>query len=114
MDENERLDRIVKRRREKGAAGAVRLGEVVGQFMEGRISPQHNKFGSVAEIWRQLLPPELSEHCKLAGVSGGRLKVLVDLPAYRHELRLCSSELLDSLRRHCPAARIKEIKFVIG
>jgi len=114
MDESGLLDRIVRRQKETKAVGAVRLGDVVGQFMEGRISPQHNKFGPVSELWSQLLPPELFQHCKLAGVNGGQLKVSVDSPVYLHELRLCGAELLNELQRHCPAARIKEIKIVIG
>jgi len=114
MDEIGQLDRIVKRRRESEAKGAVRLGDAVSQLMEGQISPVHKKFGPVSEMWSQLLPDELVRHCKPAGVSGGQLKVIVDSPAYLYELRLCGAELLKELQRHCPAARIKEIKLVIG
>jgi len=114
MDEIGQLDRIVRRRREAEASRAVRLGDAVGQLMERRILAVHSKFGPVSELWNQLLPGELVRHCKLAGVSGGQLKVCVDSPVYLYELRLCGPELLRELQRHCPAARIKEIKFVIG
>jgi hypothetical protein len=82
--------------------------------MENRISPQQAKFGPIAEFWNQLLPEELRRHCKIADISGGQLKVLVDLPAYTYELQLCSSELLSELKRQCPRANIKKIKFVVG
>ncbi len=90
------------------------MGEVAKKLMESRISPQQAKFGSVPEIWNQLLPEELRRHCKIAGISGGRLKVLVDLPAYMYELQLCSSELLCELQLQCPRAHIKKIQFVVG
>jgi hypothetical protein len=82
--------------------------------MENRISPQQARFGPIARLWNQLLPDELHRHCKIDGISGGRLKVLVDSPAYLYELQLCSSELLGELQRQCPRAQIKKIKFVVG
>jgi predicted nucleic acid-binding Zn ribbon protein len=93
---------------------AVRLGDVTRELMENRISPQQARFGPIAELWNQLLPQELRRHCKIAGISGGQLKVLVDLPAYMYELQLCSSELLSEMQRQCPRANIKKIKFVVG
>ncbi len=94
--------------------GAVRLGDVAKELMENRISPQQARFGSIPEIWNQLLPEELRRHCKIAGISAGRLKVLVDLPAYKYELQLCCSELLSELQQQCPRAHIKKIQFVVG
>jgi hypothetical protein len=68
----------------------------------------------VVVVWEQLLPAELRQHCKLAGISGGQLKVLMDSPVYLHELRLCGAELTRELQRRCPKARIRTIKFSIG
>jgi len=94
--------------------GAVTLGECARELMKNRISPQQARFGSVADVWSQLLPDELRRHCKIADISGGQLKVLVDLPTYMYELQLCSSELVSELQRQCPRAHIKKIKFIVG
>lgn len=88
------------------------LGEVMSEFMEVRIQPQFNRFSSVAELWDELLPAGLAEHCEIVEISAGRLKVQVDSPSYMYELQLCRSEILKEMQRH-PAIRIKDIKFVI-
>jgi hypothetical protein len=114
MNEDEQLRSTVNSQKELRRNGAVRLGNVTKELMENHISPQQARFGSIPDIWSQLLPDELLRHCTIADISRGQLKVLVDLPVYMHELRLCSSELLDELQRHCPRAHIKKIKFVLG
>jgi len=91
-----------------------RLGEAVMQLMDELVSPRQARFASVAELWDQLLPEELLRHCRLADISGGQLKVLVDSPSYMHEFHLCGSQLLAELQRRCPAARLTRIRFAIG
>ena len=114
MDDSQQLRSIAERRTKQKPGGTVRLGDTINQLMENRISPQQARFGSISELWSQLLPDELHQHCKITDVSAGQLKVLVDLPPYMHELRLCSSELLKELQRQCPRAQIKKIKLVLG
>jgi hypothetical protein len=94
--------------------GAVRLGEIARQVMSGRITPQQARFGGVADAWSEIVPQELYEHCEIVDLTGGELKVKVDSSAYMYELQLCGSELLEELRRQCPRARLKGIKFVAG
>jgi predicted nucleic acid-binding Zn ribbon protein len=93
---------------------AVSLGDVLSGLMENRVSPQQIRFGLIAEAWSQLLPAELCQHCRIAGISGSRLKVFTDSPSYMYELQLLSCELLKELARQCPQARIQEIKFAVG
>jgi len=114
MDEGKRLQDIVRWRGKRKRNEAVRLGDVVRNFVENQVSPRQVRFRSVAEAWSQLLPDELRRHCEIADISGGRLKVIVDLPSYANELRWCGSELVEELAKRCPQARIKEIKFVVG
>ncbi len=90
------------------------LGDALRQLMRERITPLQARFGPVVELWDQLLPAELSQHCKLTEVSTGELKVLVDSPSYAHELRMCSSALLEQLQQQCPGAKIRGIKIAIG
>jgi hypothetical protein len=104
----------VKRRTRPESNKAVRLGDVLGELMEGQISPRQARFESIVDLWCQLLPVELRQHCEITDISGGRLKVLVDSPSYANELRWCSSQLLEELKQRCPRARIKEIKFTVG
>lgn len=113
-DEGNRLQEIAERRRKKKWDRTAKLGDVVMSIIEKRISPGQKKFGSLIETWSDLLPAGLSEHCKIDGVSRGQLKVLVDSPVFVHELRLCSSQLLEQLQQRCPRAGIKKIKFTIG
>jgi len=114
MDEDQQLRNIIRWRTKSNSNRTAKLGDAVKQLMENRISPQQARFGPIAELWSQLLPAELCRHCKLADLSGGQLKVLVDSPTHLYELQLCSSQLLEELQQQCPRARIKKIKFVIG
>jgi hypothetical protein len=116
MDESRLLrnaNKVGVKRRTKPNSTAT-LGDVLGELMEGWITPQQSRFGTVAQLWGELLPAELCRHCRLGGISGGQLKVFVDSPSYMYELRLCSSQLLKELQQRCPKARIKRITFAIG
>jgi len=94
--------------------GPVRLGDVVREVLQNRISPRQVRFGSVAESWHQLVPVELACHCKLVDLRAGVLKVAVDSPSYMYELQLCRSVLLSELQRQCPVARIGKIEISVG
>jgi predicted nucleic acid-binding Zn ribbon protein len=113
-DQNEQFRRIIRSRSEKKSGKTAKLGDVAEQLMNKRISPRQAKFGPVVEAWNQLLPAELREHCTIASVSSSQVRVVADSPSYVHELRLCSSELLEQLQRQCPAARITKIKVGVG
>ena len=114
MDESEQLHKTVGWRTKQQPNGTVKLGDAVKQLMESCISPRQARFGSVAELWSQLLPDELQRHCRIIGISGGRLKVLVDSPSYASELRWCGSDILEEIKQQCPRAKIERIEFVIG
>lgn len=115
MGEGEQLLRnAVEGRRVRKPDRTVRLGDTVQRFMAEQVSPRQVRFGAVVELWGQLLPAELYRHCEIVDISGGQLKVKVDSPAYKYELQLCSSELLEELQQQCPKARLTEIKFVVA
>lgn len=92
----------------------VRLGDMIRELMDHRISPQQVKFESIVQLWSELLPDELRQHCRITDISAGRLKVLVDSPSYMYDLQLHSSEILTQLRRCCPQGRIKTIKIALA
>jgi len=112
--EDQQLRDIAKWRARPKSKETTKLGDEINRLMESRISPQHARFGPIVELWSQLLPAELSSHCRIAGVSSGQIEVEVDSPAYRHELGLCSPELLEQIQLRCPRAKIRKIKFVLG
>ena len=115
MGEDEQLLRnSVEGRRVRKSDRTVRLGDVAELFVTRWVSPRQERFGAVAELWSQLLPAELCRHCEIVDISGGQLEVKVDSPAYKYELQLCSSELLEELQRQCPKARLTKIKFVVS
>ena len=114
MDQNEQFRRIIRSRSVKKPSKTAKLGDIAEQLMNKRISPRQAKFGSVVEVWSQLLPTELREHCTIASVSSSQVRVIADSPSYVHELRLCSSEILEQLQRQCPAARISKIKIGVS
>ena len=95
------------------AESATRLGRMLTELMENMIAPQQERFQCLSELWRQVLPAELYEHCRVDSISAGQLKVLVDSPSHMYQLQLCSSDILAELKRRCPQYRIKGIKLVI-
>ena len=108
------MRRMVEGRRLQHSDRTVSLGNAAEQLMAGWIAPRQSKYGPVAEVWEQLLPEGLNEHCEIVDITAGRLKVKVDSPSYRYELQLCSTELLEELQRQCPKSRLRQIKFVIA
>jgi len=113
-DENRQLQDIAKWRKSKKRDRVTKLGDTVKELMDNQISPRQEKIGLVVETWNELLPVGLAEHCRIDAILSGELKVLVDSPAFVHELRLCSPGLLEQLQQKCPRARIKNIRVIIG
>jgi hypothetical protein len=101
-------------RRVRMPESAVKLGDTVGQILEHRILPQYKRFNSVVECWKQIVPAELAQHCRLADLTAGQLKVVVDSPSYMYELQLCRLELVKQLQRQCPQARVRTIELAVG
>lgn len=114
MDEIEQIQNTLEYRRKRKRYDAVSLGQVAQQLLTERISPQQAKFNQVDEVWRDLLPAGLQQHCEIVDISGGQLNIQVDSPSYVYELQLCSSELLAELQRHCPRVRLTKIKFTVA
>jgi len=61
--------------------------------MEEKITPRQGMFESVVRIWGELLPAELSRHCRIVDISAGSLKVgelaeLLEAPSRRLQRQL--------------------------
>ena len=86
-----------------------RMADLVGGFVE-RLAPVQARCDSVSEALEGLLPPAMRDHWRLAGVSSGCVKLVVDGASYMYELQLCKAELLQELQRLCPSARLGRIQ----
>jgi hypothetical protein len=93
---------------------AFLLGDVLGQVMKERLSARHEQSIQLKNAWDEVLPQELSEHCRIESFSAGKLTVVVDGPGYMHELRLCKKELCNEMNARLSGMRIREIKPAIG
>lgn len=91
-----------------------RLSELVTEILKKQIEPRQDIFARVNRLWEQLLPVNLRKHCRIAEISGGRLKILADSPSYTHEIRLLSEKLVHEINRNCPKARITGITTAVG
>ena len=114
MSTDELTSYVVARQMEVNREGPQRLGDAVVKLMESQIAPRRDRLQPVTEVWQQLLPAELRQHCRIAGIAGGRLKVVANSPAHQFELRLCSAELVKELAVRCPRAKIERIDIVVG
>ena len=85
------------------------MADLVGSFVE-RLAPVHARCDSVESVLEGLLPPAMRTHCRLAGVSGGNVKLVVDSASYMYELQLCKAELLTELQRLCPTSGLRRIQ----
>jgi len=88
---------------------ASAIGDVLAGFVE-RLGPEPVQYGTVGEVLPQVLPLGLREHCRVAAVSGGCVKLVADGSSYVYELQLCKADLLEELQRLCPAARLRRIE----
>jgi len=108
------LHKTAAQRNKSKQGRMVSIGEAARQLIEKQFSQNHTTFDSIEKLWRQLLPVNLMQHSRIAGISGGQLKIQADSPSYMYELQLCSSQLLDELRRQCPGVRLTEIKVILA
>jgi hypothetical protein len=91
-----------------------RLSDVIASMMMNKIMPQQELFCRASDIFKNLLPAEIYEHCRIDGLYNGQLRVIVDSPTYMYQLQMYSSNILVGLKRQCSKYRIKKIKFAIG
>ena len=111
MDKEEQLRNITKYKRPRVACS--KLGDVLNKFVDEGVSVRYKRFSKVSEVWDEMLPDELARHCKLDGIDGGVLRVVVDKPSYRYELETCKHEILKRMNQEQPGIKIKEIKAAI-
>ena len=86
--------------------------ESLGSIADGLLKSQQRVFKKntqVVDAWDSMVPPNLAVHSRLAKISGGNIYIEVEPGVYMHEMKLISSELLESIQGRCPYAGIKKI-----
>ncbi len=113
MDDRQ-LREITMWRGKPATKSTTRLDTIVEGLIKKRITRQQKKSGPVVELWQELLPEKLQQHCKLESMKGGILHVEVDTPSYVYQMQLLKQELLLQLQQQCPAARLQQIRFKLS
>jgi hypothetical protein len=101
-------------KREKTKESSERLGDTLSGLMDNQILVRQAKLKPVAQLWNEILPVELRQHCIIADISGGQLNVLADSSSYKYNLQLCTTEILAELQRRCSKVRIKRINIALA
>jgi len=82
--------------------------------MDERVCAGYEQSQRLRQSWLEVVPGELAAHCRIEEFTGGVIKVVVDGPAYMHELRLWKRKLCERLNSITPRCGVKDIKIVIG
>ncbi|HIJ72073.1 MAG TPA: DUF721 domain-containing protein [Planctomycetes bacterium] len=69
---------------------------------------------AVVDVWEEVLPTNLYEHCRLSGISGGVLRIETEPGPYMHQMSMVRDELLEHIQNRCRASGIKKIAIVAG
>jgi predicted nucleic acid-binding Zn ribbon protein len=89
---------------------------LAGVMSAGRtgVAQRYEMASQLGEVWAQLLPPKLAQHCRVVDLSAGLLTVEADSPSYMYELRISSHQFLEQLRESCPVVKVRAIKVVLA
>lgn len=102
------------RAREDGRGGAPRaLAEVVRSVYPGR-EPEDVAAIRVFGWWRRAVPARVFARARPVRLSHGVLYVHTATPSWALELDHLKQQLLASVQKHAPEARVKELRFRTG
>jgi hypothetical protein len=107
------LDVSRRARKNRRTESICRLGEVVDRVVEPLRASQDQTL-RVQEEWAELVPPHVAGHCRVRGIEGGQLHVVVDSPVYAYEIRMCSHDVLRNIRQRCPRLGLRKIKVTLA
>jgi hypothetical protein len=96
---------------------ATPLKDVLAKFIEpgpDALAKRYETTNKISQLWTQLLPPVLAEHCRIVEFSQGQITVEADSPSFLYEMRISSQQLIQYLRQGCPSAKIRAIKVILA
>lgn len=86
------------------------LGPELISFFKTSVQRRQTKLEKIADVWSQLVPALINEHCALEGLTRGTLTVLVDTASHLYELKqLLLSGLERQLLVGCGSAGLRKI-----
>ena len=113
-----RLEADLRRlQRVKAAPGAVpdRLGPELVNFFKQSVQKRQTKLVKIAEVFAQVVPAPLLEHCCIESFARGRLTVLCDSSAHLFDLKsLLLEGLQQQLLSRCKAAGLTQVAVKLG
>jgi hypothetical protein len=106
--EDARLERLREHRNRPDRD--LSLAFLVKQFKRDVERP-HKQLAQIAELWRDMVPPDLVEHCRLDGLARGVLRVSVDSSPHLYQLdQLLRGGLQHQLIRAHTGPALRRIK----
>ncbi len=108
MNEEELLRSTVKWKKRPGVY-ADRVGTSAQRYL-GERGRQFNKNAAIVDAWHRIIPEKFHEHCRIAGISKGVLRVEVESGPYMHEMQLASREILEQIQNYCGSVGIEKIR----
>jgi hypothetical protein len=118
MNGNRQLEaelRRLHRVKQTEHAGAAPLGAEMVRFFKHSVERRQTKLARIAEVWEQLVPQLILDHCALEGLSRGALSVLVDSSAHLYDLKqLLLAGLEQQLLLACKSTGLRKITLRAG
>ncbi|AQQ09737.1 Zn-ribbon-containing, putative RNA-binding protein [Sedimentisphaera cyanobacteriorum] len=87
----------------------------LGQLLEGFVKSKKKTSGKSPEAikaWKSVVPEQMRQFCRVAGFRNGILKIEIKDPALKFEFQTSKNDLLSSMLKEYPRAKIKDIKFI--
>lgn len=72
-------------------------------------APEPGLLDAIRASWSDLVGPALGDHSEPLHLSGGRLRIYVDDPAWAGQFRYLADQLITSLGERVPEAGVREI-----
>lgn len=114
MDEHKLLAGLVDHRTKRRSDSTVKLADSISSLMNGRISPQQERYMAAADALDQVVPASFRSRCKIAEIAGNTLRLKVNSPVYLYQLKVCEEALLEQLKKNRAIAKINKILIAVG
>jgi hypothetical protein len=94
---------------------AAPLGTELIEFFKHSVARRQTRLVKIAEVWGDLVPDFLTDHCALEGLTRGALTVVVDTSSHLYELKqLLLAGLEHQLLFACKSTGLRKITLKPG
>jgi hypothetical protein len=107
------LRRLNRVKRQPPPPAATLSADVTGFFKQ--VDKRQRSLGKIAQVWEQLVPPDMQQHSALEGLSRGTLTVLVDSSSHLYHFKqLLLDGLEGQLLEVCRAHGLRKVSLRLG